>query len=100
MRLLKTFKNPNEYYHPFNHERKGEIFIGYFSIDSYKRLKHNTKRIWRNPNDYFVVNLKLFPVYIQKWEWIIREKYNKLYPVKRYILKENICYKKHTLQSK
>jgi hypothetical protein len=98
MRPLKTFKNLNENYHPFDYKREGEIFIGYFTINSYKKLGYNTKRIWRNPNDHFVVNLKLFPVYIQKWEWVVKNRYNKLYPVKRYILKGEICYKKHILR--
>jgi hypothetical protein len=77
--------------------QQDELYIGYMTIEKFKKYKYKTKRMMKN---LFHLNRKWFPVYVKKWEWIrgFDPKWFPHYLPKRYNLRNSVCLKKHTLQ--
>lgn len=46
--------------------RENEIFIGYFSLDDFKKMKYCSKRLDKS---LYVKGIDWFAVYINKLEW-------------------------------
>jgi len=94
--------NLNQKIFPWDYANPEEIYIGYFTIDNYRKLKYKTKRILKHPNDPVAKQVRFFPVFVNKKDW---NNYScPMVKSKRLDLKgnkgKNICIKRHSLESK